>query len=43
MLAQQAQQAEADKVAALEDRARGDTASIMARYGAIMAMTGTGQ
>lgn len=39
MLQQQEKQAQLDKIAALQDTARGDTASLMARYGAIAAFT----
>lgn len=35
----QQKQAEQDKVLALQDRARGDTADLMARFGALAAFT----
>lgn len=42
-LAQQAAQADQDRTMALEDKLKGDTASIMARYGALAALAGAGR
>jgi hypothetical protein len=41
-LAQQQAQAEQDQTVALQDKLKGDTASIMARYGTMAALSGAG-
>jgi hypothetical protein len=40
LLAQQQAQAEQDQTVALQDKLKGDTASIMSRYGTLVALTG---
>jgi hypothetical protein len=39
MLQQQADQAKQDNLLALQDRVKGDSASLMARFGALAALT----
>jgi hypothetical protein len=41
MLAQQEAQAKVDQTNALQGKLQGDTASIMARYGALLSMQGS--
>jgi hypothetical protein len=40
MLKAQQQQAQADQLTALQEKLKGDTSSIMSRYGALIAMKG---
>lgn len=41
MLKAQEQQAKADQITALQEKLKGDTSSIMSRYGALIAMKGS--
>lgn len=40
MLQQQQEQAKQDKILAIQDQLKGDSASLMARFGGMMGMTG---